>query len=386
MKKVFSIITLSCLLLGSAFAAPKKVAAPVLEPITIDSIETTSASGTKFAVDPRFEVIGIICRFAEFKEFTGYYNGEDSYTVTLNTYYGKMKEHKAVVEAKALAAKGIDSYAMASLAYHLKPDFSGVTVDFSPLPSTLDPKWEKIKTKDIYKFVQLIHDFAVDSKYARISSLQRGEMLNHVGYFIKYFDTYHLHLVKEIISAQPFSGQDVITVSAVAPAYYFSNSAVDENGNISRYTTVFPNCNSFDMDLQYIVTQSSDFGQKIFNDVSEHFLQFYTNLGKKTLSEEEFKDFFKDFKLTSTKVTEFITYFIVLEFLKDPRYIEGCAKDDQPLTYEIAYSYLEKVFDGEYFARGVQLLDDYSANRTQYPSLEAYSQKICEYINSLPTE
>lgn len=388
MKKVLSILILSCFIFGSLYAAPKKIPSPQMEPIEVDVVEATSEGGIRFVIDPRFEVLGIICRLAQIPEFTAYYTGEGSYTESIKIHYGKHSEHKAVLEAKALNAKGISAAALVSLAYHIKPDFSGVIVDFNPLPESLDKDWEKIKTKDIYKFVQLIHDFAVDSKYARICQLDRGNMINHIGYFVKYFDQYHQEIIKNYITNDPNEVEDIITVSVVAPCYYYSNRITDPNGKTKIYTSCFPQCNSIDLTNQYVVSHLLKSTDAMWDNVYEHYKEFVTSIIYKQFDKEtadkEAKNLIES--LSSKNLANFLSSFLLLHFLQDPIYIKGCEKDETPVTYDLVYGLFEKTFDGEYFAKGIKVFDEYFENRDKYPTLESYSQKICDYVNSLPTE
>ena len=140
MKKLISAAIVSRCLIASAFSAPK---APVLKPIDIDVV-CEKGEYNDFVVDPRIEIIAIACRLAEMQGFTNVYGSGDELIGQTVTLYEKYKTHKAVNTIKTLIQNGIPNDAMISLAYHIKPDFSGTIIDFSPFPETLHYDWKKI--------------------------------------------------------------------------------------------------------------------------------------------------------------------------------------------------------------------------------------------------
>ncbi len=386
MKKVISFIILTTLVLGTTFAAPKNTPLPELTPIELDSVLQVAEDGTKFVVDPRLEIIGIICRLAEYDQFLGYYNGEATYTTQIDNLFAKKKDHPAVKEAKLLKTKGIDSAAMVNLAYYIKPDFSGVIIDFDQKPDVLYEKWNKIKTKEIYKFIQQAHDFAIDSNYSRIFILNKPELLAQTGYIQHWFEKYHvLQITNQMIGAKKFQEQ-IISINMISPCYLYTDLIEDSTGKRIAYTTVYPGCNYLDLGSAFCQTNCVDLADKIWDETKDNYIAYVTSFIKKQMSEDDFKKYEKSIEWNSFRIAAFVSNFLMLEFLKSPEYIEQCKDEDYPVTYESVYSAFEKSFDGEYFERGVKVFDDYMNNRKTYPSLHNYSAEIAKYINSLPTE
>lgn len=382
MKKLITTLFLSLLVLGSSFAAaPKSLN---LEPLEIETIVQTDEYGTTYKVVPTFEVIGIICRLAQYNEFLGYYNAEDSYTKRIDSLYSKYKEHKAVKKAIALKNKGINSGAMASLAYYIKPDFSGTIVDFEPLPDGLNPRWQKIKTKEIYDFITLVHDFAKESNYSRIFLLVKPDLLNGVGYFNYDAQKYHISEFAKKFFNNSQDYNTIISVNMISPCYWYDSWTVDSNGNTNLYGTIFPSCYLFDYLRTYFSAECLPVARIIYDDVKDNLLNVYMAYSKKMITDEkEFKNFEKNFVPFSPLIGEYISIFVALEYLKTPEYLDSVKDEDYPLTYDNAFASLEKEFDGGFFYDAVKLFEEYSANRETYPSLTDFAPKLVEFVNSI---
>ena len=183
MKKFFYATISSLCLIASAFSAPKP---PVLEPIEFDVIQEQGEINT-YIIDPRVEVVAMICRLAELPGFTNTYkNRADPVIPQMMTLLEKYKNHKAVKTVKSLQKKGFDAGAMISLSYHIKPDFSGTIIEFEPFPENLAPQWKKLGTKATYDFIKQIHSFAVDTNFKRLYVLNKTSYLQDVNYQKKF--------------------------------------------------------------------------------------------------------------------------------------------------------------------------------------------------------
>lgn len=385
MKKLISLVVLTTLVLGTTFAAPKKTPALQLEPIEIESIIQTDESGTTYEVVPTFEVIGIICRLAQYNEFLDYYNGDNSYTQRIDSLYSKYKDHKAVKKAIALKNKGISSGAMASLAYYIKPDFSGTIIDFEPLPEGLNPRWQKIKTKEIYDFITLVHDFAKETNYSRIFLLVKPDLLSGVAYFNSDSTKYHIsEFAKKFFNNSP-NCNTTISVNMISPGYWYDGWTVDSNENTKLYGTIYPSCYFYDYLRTYFSAESLPVANLIWDDVKDNLLKVFMAYTKLIIQDEKkFEKYQKDFIPFSPLVSEYISIFAILEYLKTPEYLDSIKDEDYPLTYEVAFASLEKELDGGFFYDAIKLFEEYSANRDKYPSLTDFAPKLVEFINSIP--
>ena len=383
MKKLLSTIVLFTLILGSTFAAaPKSLN---LEPIEIETIIQTDEFGTTYQVVPTFEVIGIICRLAQYNEFLGYYNGDDSYTKRIDSFYSKYKDHKAVKKAIALKNKGITSGAMVTLAYYIKPDFSGTIVDFETLPEGFHPNWQKIKTKEIYDFVTLVHDFAKETNYSRIFLLVKPDLLGGVGYFNNDSKKYHIAEFAKKYFNNSQKTNTIISVNMISPCYWYDGWTVDSNGNTNLYGTIYSSCYLFEYLRTYFSAECLPVANLIWDDVKDNLCNVYMAYTKKIISDEKhLKEFEKNFSPYSPLVGEYIGLFAILEYLKTPEYLDSIKDEDYPLTYDAVFASLEKELDGGFVYDAIKLSDEYSANRDKYPSLTDFAPKIVEFVNSIP--
>lgn len=381
MKKILSSFILSLFVLGATFAATKPLN---LEPIQIDPVIQTDEFGTSYQIDSTFEVIGIICRFAKFDGFTNYYNGEESYTSKIDTLFGKYKDHKAVKKAELLKTKGIKPDAMISLAYYIKPDFSGTIVDFDTFPEGLNPLWKKIKTKEIYEFITLVHDFAKDSNYARIFILNKPDLLGSVGYFNKDSQKYHLSEFTKKFFNNPQNNKTVVSVNMICPGVRYDNFITDVQGNSVNYAGIYPKCYLSEYFLSYFAACCQPVVNYIFDDIKDHFQDFFLKYTKRFITDEkQYKEYEKNFVLYPSLITQFMGMFSILEYMKSPEYLDSIKDEDYPLTYEAFYSTFEKQFDGGFFYDAVKLFEEYSANRQTYPSIMDFAPKIADFINSI---
>lgn len=80
--------------------------------------EPGANDGLRVEVDPRIEVSGIVCRLAEYPEYT--MGRVQSYTTAVDAHFGGFRNHPVVARARQLRrTRGISFNAPISLAVHL---------------------------------------------------------------------------------------------------------------------------------------------------------------------------------------------------------------------------------------------------------------------------
>lgn len=383
MKKVLSAFFVLFLALGTSFAAPKK--SIELEPIEIDSIIQTDEYGTLYEIYPPLEVVGIICRLAGYKLFQGYYTGEDSYTTQIDTLYKNKKDHKAVQKAINFASRGIESDAMVTLAYYIKPDFSGTITNLNPLPENLKLKWKKIKPKEIESFVKMVHDFAQDTNYQRIFLLNRATLLSNIGYFNNDYNKYAFIKWSKDFFGETDYKNNVISVNMICPCYFFIDSVSNSDNEKTLYSSIYPGCGFLNAFLCTTSALCLDVSSEIWEDIKDHYRALSCYMIKKQ-SPDNFKEIEKNYTPTYNEVADFMSFFCFLNYLKDSDYLETIKDEDYPYTYESLFSGIEKTLDGFFVYDAVKLLDEYSNNRDKYPTFKDFAPKIAEFINSIQWE
>ena len=383
MKKSILISAFVCLFLGTfgtLSAAPKKPL--VLEPIEIDPI-IQSNNDIEVIADPRLEIIGIICRLAGYDGFTNYYTGEATYTTQIDSYFAKYKDEKVVTTAKAFKDRGITAHSMISLAYHIKPDFSGTVIDFDPYPVTLMDNWKKIRTKEIYNFIKDIHDFLIKTNYSRLRILNKPTLLASVGYFLKDFEDFVIPQFADDFFGKNVFDKKVISVNMICPLLMAYDIVTDRDGKTTSYTTVYSNCYISSMTTTYFTNYIQEYADANWETVKEKFTNIILYYTKK-MYPDKYKEYEKQLKesINSSLFAQYFGDFVYLEYLRSPIY-ENAKKKEGALTYEYYYGELEKAYSSEWLYQLNELTAEYVNNRDKYPSLKVFFPKIVDLINSI---
>lgn len=379
MKKLVSCFVLSFCLLGSLFAKTKPLA---LEPIQFDPIIQKNEYIDVIA-DPRVEIFGIVCRLAGMQGFTNYYNGEVSYTTQIDSYFNKYKDDKAVTLAKSFIQREIGPDSILSLAYHVKPDFSGTVINFEPYPETLLENWKKIPTKQIYNFIKAVHDFAVKTNYVRFSNLTRGELLSNVGFFSNDFRDFAICEWTNTIFNEKLFDKMVISVNKICPLFLAYDLVIDENNTKTTYTTIYPSCYLSSMTITYLDNYVNQYIDSIWPDVEEKF-SIAEKAYLKKVNPDNYKEIIKNMDMKQELVS-YIGTFLYLEYLRSPIYLDAVKDKEQNeyVSYESVYGSLEKAYDADWFYKLHDLTNKFINNRDQYPSLESIFPEAKEIINSI---
>lgn len=383
MKKLLSTTLLATLFFGTLFAAPKK---PLnLEPIEIDPI-IQSNNDIEVIADPRLEIIGIICRLAGYEGFTNYYSGEATYTTQIDSFFAKYKDDKVVTTAKAFKDRGIDATAMISLAYHINPDFSGTVIDFDPYPITLNEKWKKIRTKEIYNFIKNTHDFLIKTNYSRLRILNKPTLLSSVGYFLKDFEDFAIPQFADEFFGKNVFDKKIISVNMICPLLLAYDIVTDRDGKTIAYTTVYSNCYLANMTMTYFTNYLQEYTDEHWESVKDNFTKIILYYSKK-MYPDKYKEYEKQLKesISSGLFAQYLGDFVYLEYLRSPIY-ENAKKREGYLTYEYFFGELEKTYSAEWFYQVGDLTGEYANNRDKYPSLKVFFPKFVDLINSITFE
>lgn len=382
MKKILSILFTTTLLLDTVFAGASKM--PELSPIEIEPVILKNEY-TTFVFDSRTEIIGILCRLAEMSDFQGYYNGENSYTAQIDKYFKKHSQLSAVKTTKSFIRRGFKANDFFSLAFHIKKDFSGPTVDFNTIPATLSPRWHKVKQSEIYNYIKQIHDFVETSNYPRINLFMKADKLSDVAYFREDMEKLQLaQWAKEYFGKMDF-GTPIVNVSRTCPGLYFSNLATNEQGKTESYATFFPQMYYSNMIDCYNNAFLIELETSIWEQVKEKFCKFYLYKVKSTSTEDQYKKFVRDFEPNAYFLEIFLSFPQSLNYYKSPYFDAYTEKEpDTGLTYDSYYSYYEKYFSNDCFYKLVNLFEEYNVSRDKYFNINDIASKTVTTISRIP--
>ena len=126
------------------------------------AMSATADDRIDVAVDPRVELISIVCRLAGFPEYNQ--APDSSWLKAVDAQFGPYRDHAAVKETKKLRGKyGISYDAPISLALHLDADTWQPRMPLSPMPRRLDSRWDGNHTE---KYIAQLGQFARDARFA----------------------------------------------------------------------------------------------------------------------------------------------------------------------------------------------------------------------------
>ncbi|MCR4741318.1 MAG: DUF4932 domain-containing protein [Treponema sp.] len=372
MKKILLSLILS-ILVSNLFAGPK---APILDPIEFDLVQDQGEYNT-FTVDPRIEVIAMICRLAEMPAFNYNYEGDNTFLSQMDSIFSKYKDHKAVKSVKALNKKGIEGDAFISLAYHIKPDFSGTVIDFSPFPETLFYSWKNIPVNTIYKLVKEIHQFALDTNFPRIYLLNRATYIANTGNMKKSAEKCGIaKWAKEFFMMDSFE-RPVLNVSQINVGCNYYDFVIGQDGKRLAYLTTFPGTYFDSFETMYICMYAQIFATENWPKIKENYSKYMRAWSlkvspdnKKEIESREFIDY--DF-------VQVIVNYLYLAYLKD-------VEPENHMSWEELYGYFEKQFADENIIKVWDLVLEYQANRDKYPTFLDFSEPVVNFINQLSFE
>ena len=150
--------------LAPAASAPSASpsAAPQGAPSAVPESGAAGAAALAVAVDPRVELLSILCRLAGHAEYQRAY--DTPYRRAADAYFEPFRNHSAVAATASLRARsGISFDAPMQFAVHLDPTTFGPAVRLDPPPSGLDGRWRAV---DRAAYAALVQDFARTSGFA----------------------------------------------------------------------------------------------------------------------------------------------------------------------------------------------------------------------------
>lgn len=373
MKKIFSTAILLLITICTIYSAPK---APVLTPVEIDAVSDESETNT-YIVDPRIEVVGMICRLAEMEGFTYNYNGDNAFLTQMNTLFEKYKGHKAVTTVKALVSKGIDSSAMISLAYHIKPDFSGTIIDFSPVPDTLYFAWKKIGTKAIYDLVKQIHDFAADSNFGRIYTLNKGTYIGDIGYMKKDLEKAGFAQWSQDFFKNDEIQKPAFVISRICVGCNYYDFAIGSDGKRLSYVTTFPGTYYNTLENCYMSLYTQLYASKYWDTIKEGYLNYERAYIKKF--QPDMKD--KDIEKTVSEITDY-NIAILMASYSWIEYLREKTPEDHPAAEEVIGA-MEKALADDNILKALDLVEEYSTSRETYPTFDDFAPRLNDFISNI---
>lgn len=387
-KTVFTRLLSAFVLMGAIFfnscaSNPKANSTELCEPLKIDGVE--SKSGNFIITNlPHFELMAIVCRMAGLPEFNGYYTDDNSYLEQMTTLFDRFKNHAIVSTAKGFVTRGVTGEAFVSLAYHIKSDFSGPVVPFSPKPDTLHNNWSSIPVSEIYGFIKLLHDFAIESNFERIYGLNKSTTLGECLHIQNDLEKYKYdEWMQEFFNAPGEEKPIYLNSSRANAGFGFYDHAVDENNNLTFHVTSYPG-NIFNSYAScYALCYVQLYVSENWETVKDNFTKFIKAITLRTVGDDKEKiKAIEKMEIQPAMLGSFLTE-IIVAYYSD----EVFAEIDE--IYGILDENINtgiKIYGEEVTYMIFDLFQDYIDNRDTYPNFKAFYPKITETILNLPSE
>lgn len=379
MKKLLFILALSACLfsaLVSCASTPKKSKAIELDPIEIDYVTVTSGNIT-YTNQPQFELMALVCRMAGVREFQGYYTDNNAYLEQMMTLLGKYKDHNIVNLVRGLNSRGISGSGFVSLAYHIKPDFSGTTVSMNPKPDTLNWEWQNVPSHEINSLVKALHDFAIECKYARLYLLNKADSISICNQTKENLEKYKFYNWMTDFFSNEVKEEIVINISRANAAFSFYDYVTWKYSLKKYYLSFYPGLPLYNCAHTYAMCFVQDYANENWDTVKDDFTKY---------TKEKFQALFPDKKseINNLQVTNFALVTLMSIYPAALYYstmldeIEG-----QPGAFEEVKNAVSKQFGEESVKLIFDTFDIYSQNRNIYKDFKSFYPQINKKIHEV---
>lgn len=376
MKKVILSVFILCAGIFSLSAAKIK---KNFEPIEFEPVILTG-EGYIIEVSPIFDLVYQVGRLAEIKEYSKNWN--NSYLDQNDALFERYKNHKAVQTLKNLMKKGIYPGDLDNLAANIKPDFSGTTCDLEIYPEVLGEGWRRFKPKEIYEFIEQLHNFAEESNFARIFALHRSNNLSLITHFKDYLTSEEVHIIPWI---RDITNNPEETVHYVMSYYiqnlYNSCKSLDSNGNSTVICPVAPSMSLGGYLSAACYTYVSDYANECaaqLGDGYKNYLRSYILAYNESISAKDYDKSIKKnpeaflfnikFNITNIGVSAMVVCYF---------------KEYEPENYGERLQNLAKLYKHESYLSFVKIVENYFNNKEEYKDFKSYWPVVTEFLNNL---
>lgn len=327
----------------------------------------------KVSVDPRIELVTIVCRLAGYGEYNR--GMTISYNADIDKYFARFKNHPAIVLARKLRKTNSIGYdAPMSLAVYMNDSEScSARVPLNPLPEGVDHRWTP---ETAISFLEALHKFSEDTDFS--SFLKSHEELYRVTaermnsliqkkripeWFEKYFGKQ--------------SGIDFIVVPAlVNGGCCYGPSATLQNEKKEVYSVI----GIWQMDKKGLPVFNDDLTSTIVHEFSHSYVNPLVDkqIGEFKKSGGKIFPLVKDIMQKQAYPTWQIIIYESVVRACCIRY-SLAIKETKAAEDEIGYNKENGfIWTGELVA----LLDKYEKQRDKYPTLDEFMPQVVAFFNA----
>lgn len=363
----------SILLLGSCAAwAGERPSAPASSPATVPgSLPRRTLDTLDIRVDPRVELLSIVCRLAGNPE----YNRAriNAYTRDVDEYFQPYRDHPAIKRLRQLRSScGISFDAPMSLAVHLSDAHAmKLLVTLESWPEDLDQRWRQA---DLPAYVTQLREFAEKTHFGNFlgahqelfdkAVAQTKATLANRGH-LEWFDGFfgpatavRYHLVLSMLNGENSYGVRLVA-GHQEDAYSILGAWNTSNDGVPR----------FDDNMVWVLVH--EFGHSYVNPIVFKHMEELRQVGMKIYALDPNRMQKQAYGHWATVMCESVLRACVIRYLQVN---ESAAAAQRQRDYDTqrGFTWVPGLSD---------LLIDYEQHRDRYPTFEAFIPRIVAFFN-----
>lgn len=342
-----------------------------LNPATASETPPPNAPPLRIQVDPRIELISILFRLAGNPEYN---QGKvDSYTADVEKQFGRLREHEAVRLAREFRKRrGVSYDACMSMAVHVNNAFElEPLVPLSPWPEGLDRRWTAV---DAARFLEAARAFVREASFAQFVE-QHGALYRKTESRLKALmdKEGHLEWFPAYFGERPNATFTIVPALLNGGACYGPHIRHQSRENFFCILGVWKT----DPDglpqftLEILTTVVHEFGHSYANPIIEHHLPELRTAGNELYGPVAAKMRSQAYGDGSTLLRESLVRACEVRY---------AFRYDGPTAGRAAVSY-NKGRGFLWTEELSNLLADYEAHRSAYPTLASFSPRIAAFFS-----
>lgn len=344
--------------------------------ITFNAYPQTETILKKPKVDKRVELLSIVFRLADSKEYSS--KKFPKYVDNIEKHFAQYKNHKLIKFIKnKLRKKGVSYDAVMSMAISItEPPKMEPIVPFSK--SIPDKRWGK---KSATKFLKLLNEFYTDAKCEKFFNENSVIYKTVSKKFMKIYENLDLKWYQNFYGQKP-KGEFKIIIGLGNGGGNYGPKIILPNGKEVIYAIMGTwNVDSlgnpqFKMN-DYFPTLLHEFNHSFVNHIVEKYHMELQESGKKIFDKVKDKMNNQAYRYWGTMYAEALVRASVIKYLKDHNSEKRLIENELNKQLDRGFLWTDKL---------VKELGRYDKNRDKYPTLESFMPEIVKFFNKTASE
>ncbi len=343
--------------------------------LTIFSFGQSPATLEKPKVDERIELLSIVFRLAESKEYSS--ERFKLYTDKIQAHYKPYKNHGLIAFVKKLREEnGVGYDAVMSMAVHLDSKFNPLVEFTDKIP---DERWGK---DNAYKFVKLLKEFYKESNSDKFFK-ENQNLYKEVGEkFLPVYEHLDLAWYTSFYGKKPT--EKFVIVNGLGngggnfgPSITFPNGEREVYAIMGTWETDSLGMAKFTLG-NYFPILLHEFNHSFTNYLLEKDPEPFSKSGEKIYEAVENEMTNQAYGNWETMLNEALVRAAVIKYMKDHKFTDKEIQDETNIQLNRAFLWIEDL---------VAELEKYDQQRSIYPTLESYLPNIIkaydDYANNI---